>query len=390
MIGGKVRVAERLNSVPPYLFAEIDRKIAERKAMGHKVISFGVGDPDMPTPPHIVEALQVAAADPSNHRYPSYRGMQEFREAAADWYRRRFGVSPDPEREVLGLIGSKDGISHFPLAFVDPGDIVLVPDPSYPVYAIASSFAGGVPYYMPLREDNGFLPDLDQVPPHVLKKAKIIFLNYPNNPTTGVADLRFFREVVEMAREYDIIVAHDLAYSEITFDGYIAPSILEVDGAKEISIEFCSLSKTYNMTGWRVGFAVGGERIIGPFGNLKTNMDSGVFNAVQLAAREALTGPQDCLEQMRETYGNRRGKLLKCLEGRGWEAVAPRGTIYIWMKVPAGHDSASFAEWLLEEADIVVVPGSAYGKNGEGYVRLSLSLPDEELEEALNRLERCS
>lgn len=379
-----------MESIPPYLFAEIDRKVEEKRKEGKRVISLGVGDPDMPTPPHIVRALQQAAADPANHRYPSYRGMPEFREAAAEWYGRRFGFSPDPDTEVLALIGSKDGISHFPLAFVDPGDLVLVPDPAYPVYGVASSFAGATCYHLPLRRERGFLPDLGSVPEEVLERARVLFLNYPNNPTTAVADLGYFREVVELARRHDIIVAHDLAYSEITFDEYVAPSIMQVEGSRDICIEFCSLSKTYNMTGWRVGFAVGGEEIIRHFGTLKTNMDSGVFNAIQLAAREALIGPQDCLEEMRSVYRKRRDLLLECIRGKGWEALTPSATIYVWMKVPPGLDSASFATRLLEEADIVVVPGSAYGKEGEGYVRLSLSLPDRELEEAVDRLERCS
>ncbi len=385
-----MRAAARIETIPPYLFAEIDRKIAERKSRGHRVISFGVGDPDMPTPDHIVEALREAVKDPSTHRYPSYQGMREYREAASEWYAMRFGISPHPDREVLALIGSKDGISHFPLAFVDPGDIVLVPDPAYPVYSIASSFAGGVPYPLPLKEDRGFLPDLERIPDDVLERAKVLFLNYPNNPTTAVSDLGFFREVVKLAKKHDIIVAHDLAYSEITYDGYVAPSIMQVEGALDVCIEFCSLSKTYNMTGWRVGFAVGGEDIVRTFGALKTNMDSGVFNAIQIAAIRALTGPQDCVIEMRDIYRKRRDMLLGCIERKGWEAIKPAATIYVWMKVPDGYDSASFAERLLEETDIVVVPGSAYGASGEGYVRLSLSLPDEELEEAITRLERCS
>lgn len=379
--------AQRIKRIPPYLFAEVDRKIAEKKAAGRRVISFGIGDPDMPTPPHIVEALCRAAGDPANHRYPSYQGMPEFRQAASGWLKGRFGFDSDPDSEILCLIGSKDGISHFPLAFLDPGDVSLVPDPAYPVYAIATTFAGGEPYRLPLRERNGWLPDLDAVPRSVLERARIIFLNYPNNPTTATADMGFFERVVDLAHRYDLIVAHDLAYSEITFDGYVAPSILQVEGAREVSIEFHSLSKTYNMTGWRIGFAVGSPDIIGPFGKLKTNMDSGAFNAVQLAAVEALRGSQDCVAGMCALYANRRDRLLAGLSRVGWEAHPATATIYVWMKVPGGYDSASFAEELLERTDVVVVPGSSYGPHGEGYVRLSLSIPDQELDEAVNRIE---
>lgn len=383
-----MRESQRIKNIPPYLFAEVDRKIAEKKAAGHKVISFGIGDPDMPTPPHIVEALRQAAGDGENHRYPSYQGMPELRRAASTWLKGRFGFDSDPDEEVLCLIGSKDGISHFPLAFIDPGDIALVPDPAYPVYAIATSFAGGEPYRMPLTEGNGWLPDLDAIPARVLERARVMFLNYPNNPTTAPAPPEFFERVVDMAHRYDFIVAHDLAYSEITYDGYVAPSILQLDGAREVSIEFHSLSKTYNMTGWRVGFAVGSRDIIGPFGKLKTNMDSGVFNAVQLAAVAALSGSQDCVARMCSLYQVRRDRLLGALERIGWDARPPIATIYLWMKVPEGYNSSSFAAELLEKADIVVVPGSSYGDCGEGFVRLSLSTPDELIDEAVGRIEK--
>ncbi len=382
-----MRESQRIKNIPPYLFAEVDRKIAEKKAAGHKVISFGIGDPDMPTPPHIVEALRQAAGERENHRYPSYQGMPELRRAASAWLKNRFGFDSDPEEEVLCLIGSKDGISHFPLAFIDPGDVALVPDPAYPVYAIATSFAGGVPYRMPLTEGNGWLPDLDAIPDDVFKQARVMFLNYPNNPTTATTSLDFFERVIELAHRHDFIVAHDLAYSEITYDGYVAPSILQLDGAREVSIEFHSLSKTYNMTGWRVGFAVGSREIIAPFGKLKTNVDSGVFNAVQMAAVAALTGSQDCVAQMCSIYQGRRDRLLGALGRIGWDIRPPVATIYVWMKVPEGYDSSTFASELLEKADIVVVPGSSYGACGEGFVRLSLSTPDEEIEEAVGRME---
>lgn len=372
--------------MPPYLFAEIDRKIAKKKSEGVDIISFGIGDPDLPTPPHIVERLCREARDPANHRYPSYAGMERFREAAAAWVERRFGFALDPRKEVLALIGSKEGIAHFPLAFLDPGEMALVPDPAYPVYRTAVILCGGVPYDVPLREENGFLPDLAAIPEKAWREARIFFLNYPNNPTAAVADLSFFEELVEYARRYEVILAHDLAYSEITFDGYRAPSLLQVPGAKEVAVEFHSLSKTYNMTGWRVGFAVGGEEIIAAFGNLKTNIDSGVFNAVQLAAVEAMEGPQECVAGNCEVYARRRDILVKRLREAGWEVGSPRATLYVWMRVPEGYDSASFTTELLEKAGVVVAPGASYGANGEGYVRFSLTIPDHLLVQGVERI----
>ncbi|MBC7230123.1 MAG: LL-diaminopimelate aminotransferase [Actinobacteria bacterium] len=384
-----MKVARRIAELPPYLFAEIDRIIEEKRSRGVEVINFGVGDPDLPTPPHVVERLSAEAARPENHRYPSYRGMARYREAAAEWFRNRFGVGLDPEREVLALIGSKEGIAHLPLALLDPGDLALVPDPAYPVYRTSVTFCGGIPMEVPLEEGEGFLPRLRDIPEETWRCAELIFLNYPNNPTAAVADHAFLEELVFYARRHQVVIAHDLAYSEITYDGYVAPSVLEIDGAKELAVEFHSLSKTYNMTGWRVGFAVGGRDIISAFAAVKENIDSGVFNAVQLAAVSALEGPQDCVEANREIYRRRRDMLVEGLRSLGWEVDPPRATLYVWMKVPEGYDSAAFARELLEKAEVVVAPGSAYGRRGEGYVRFSLTLPDGLIREGIERMKRA-
>jgi LL-diaminopimelate aminotransferase len=381
-----LRISRRISELPPYPFAEIDRRIEEKKRQGVDVINFGVGDPDLPTPAHIIAVLCEEASDAANHRYPSYQGMRSFREAAAAWVAGRFGFTLDPDREVLALIGSKEGIAHFPMAVLDTGDIALVPNPSYPVYRTATLFCGGVPVEMPLREERGFLPDLAAVPEETWRKARLLFVNYPNNPTTAIADHAFFEELVYYARKHEVVLAHDLAYSEITFDGYVAPSLLEIPGAKGVAIEFHSLSKTYNMTGWRIGFAVGGEDIIAPFAKVKENIDSGVFNAVQLAAVAALRGPQDCVRDNCGVYARRRDILLEGLRSIGWEVAAPMATLYIWMRVPRGHDSRSFTTELLEKAGIVVAPGSAYGSRGEGYVRFSLTLSDQLLLEGVDRI----
>ncbi len=381
-----MKIARRVAELRPYLFAEIDRKLAEKRAQGIEVISFGIGDPDMPTPGPVVEALCRTAHDPENHRYPSYLGLPAFRQAAAEWMGRRFGVDIDPEREMVSLIGSKEGIANLPLAFVDPGDTVLVPDPGYPVYATSVLFTGGQAYNMPLRGENDFLIDLESIPREVAQRTCLMFLNYPNNPTAAVADLDFYERVVSFAQEYDIIVAHDIAYSEITFDGFVAPSILQVPGARERCLEFHSLSKSFNMTGWRIGWVAGGTELVDLFGKVKTNIDSGIFNPVQYAGIEALTHQEGFVAEMCEVYRGRRDILLDCLRSRGWDAPTPRGTIYVWMPVPQGFDSASFAALLLEEAAVAVAPGSAYGDAGEGYVRFSLSLTDAELEEGIRRL----
>lgn len=378
--------AERLKKLPPYLFKEIDRKKTEVRARGVDIIDLGIGDPDLPTPPHIIEALKKAAEDPGNHRYPSYSGMGDFKEAVAKWYQERFGVELDPDTEVVSLIGSKEGIAHFPLAFVNPGDVALVPAPAYPVYHIATMFAGGESYFMPLMSENRFLPDLNAIPDKITSRARIMFINYPNNPTSAVADLEFFRKVVEFARDNNILVCHDAAYTEMAFDGYRPPSFLAADGAKEVGIEFHSLSKTYNMTGWRIGFAVGNREAIDGLGAIKSNIDSGVFQAVQMAGIEAIRGDQSCVRDMVQVYSRRRDLMVKGLQDVGFEVESPRATFYLWIKVPEGYTSAELTERLLEDAGLVVTPGNGFGEPGEGYFRIALTQKRERLAEAVQRL----
>ncbi len=380
--------AERLKKLPPYLFKELDRKRDEAISKGVDVIDLGVGDPDLPTPEPVVEEMKRAVQDSKNHRYPSYVGMIEFRKAVAEWYKNRFGVSLDPENEVLSLIGSKEGIAHFPLAFVNPGDIVLVPTPAYPVYNISTIFAGGTSFFMPLLEENHFLPDLSSIPTQIAEKAKIMFINYPNNPTSAVADKDFFKEVVEFAKKYGIIVCHDAAYTEISFDGYVPPSILEVDGAKDVAVEFHSLSKTYNMTGWRIGFAVGNAELISALGAVKSNIDSGVFQAVQIAAIRALRLDRSWIKETVDIYKKRRDLLVEALNNIGLKVKPPKATFYLWIKVPEGYSSEGFASKLLDEAGIVVTPGNGFGEPGEGYIRISLTQKDERLKEAVDRIKR--
>lgn len=382
-------MAQRIQSLPPYLFAEIERKIGQARAAGVDVISLGIGDPDRPTPEHIVRALQEEAGKAENHRYPSYKGLDAFREAVAAWYLRRFGVRLDPEGEVLSLIGSKEGIAHTPLAFVDPGDVNLVPDPGYPVYAIGTLFAGGRSYPMPLVATRGYLPDLTEIPTEIARRARMMFINYPNNPTGAVAPLSFFEEVVRFAREYEIVVCHDAAYSEVAFDGYRPHSFLEARGAKEVGIEFHSLSKTYNMTGWRIGWAAGNASAIEALGRIKTNIDSGVFEAIQRAGIEALTGPQDSVSAMRHLYGERMRTAVDGLNSLGWEVEAPKATFYLWAPAPAGMSSTEFAASLLEKAGVVVTPGVGYGEHGEGYFRISVCLEVERIKEAFDRIKQA-
>ena len=378
--------AERLKKLPPYLFKAIDEKKAEVRAKGVDIIDLGVGDPDIPTPRHIVEELKRAADDPVNHRYPSYSGMREFRETVAQWYKTRFGVDLDADNEVVSLIGSKEGIAHFPLAFVNPGDVVLVPSPAYPVYEISTYFAGGNVYIMPLREENGFLPDLAAIPSEILEQAKVMFINYPNNPTAAIADKGFFQEVVEFAQKNRIIVCHDAAYTEIAFDGYQPPSFLEVEGAKDVGVEFHSLSKTYNMTGWRIGFAVGNKEAISGLGAIKTNIDSGVFQAVQMAAIKAMAGPQDCVAEVRKIYQERRDVMVEGLVAAGFEVPKPKATFYLWVKVPDRYTSAEITTRLIEETGVVVTPGNGFGEFGEGYFRIALTQDKDRLKEAVERI----
>ncbi len=381
-----MRLARRVQSLPPYLFAELDRKVAAKRATGADVISLGAGDPDLPTPRHIVEALQEAAEDPLTHRYPSYYGLPAFRRAVADWYEQRFGVGLDQETEVLPLLGSKEGLAHLAFALIDPGDEALVPDPGYPVYASGTALAGGTPISVPLTAERGFLPDFDALP--LSPSTKVLWLNYPSNPTGAVAEGGLFDRAVSFARRHDVLLCHDAAYTEITFDGYVAPSVLESPGAKDVAVEFGSLSKTHNMTGWRVGYAVGNAEAIQALGTLKTNLDSGIFNAIQRAAVAAVSGPQDHVEQMRAIYQKRRDLVVAAFQEVGLSVEPPLGSIYVWLPVPQGRTSAEFASELLEEVAVVVAPGTGYGALGEGYVRISLTVSDQRLQEAMDRIRR--
>ena len=385
---GEYTQAKRLQALPPYLFAEMDRMKQEQVKKGVDIISLGIGDPDLPTPPHIIQALAQAAADPANHQYPSYEGMLAFRKVAADWYRSRFGVTLDPATEVLSLIGSKEGIGHFPLAFVNPGDVVLVPDPGYPVYQAGTVFAGGDPYPMPLTRSRGFLPDLDAVPGDLLTRARILWLNYPNNPTGAVATREFLGRAVEFAHRHRLILAHDAPYSEMAYDGYRPESVLSVPGAKEVAVEFHSLSKTYNMTGWRVGFAVGNAQILAGLGRIKTNLDSGVFQAVQYAGVAALTGPQQCIADNCRIYHERRDVLVGALREMGFDVDAPKATFYLWVPVPRGFTSKSFSVDILAKAGVVLTPGSGFGAAGEGYVRAAFTVGVDRIREAVERIRK--
>jgi LL-diaminopimelate aminotransferase len=382
--------AERLRRLPPYLFQEIDRLKAELVAKGVDVINLGVGDPDLPTPRHIIEALQRTAEDPANHQYPSYSGMNDFKGSVARWYKSRFGVHLDADREVLTLIGSKEGIAHLPLACINPGDVALVPSPAYPVYDIATMFAGGESHMMPLLAENGFLPDLDAIPPETARKARVMFINYPNNPTGAIAEKDFYERVVQFARQYDVMICHDAAYTEMGFDGYRPMSFLEVPGAKEVGIEFHSLSKTYNMTGWRLGFAVGNADVIGALGQVKSNIDSGAFNAIQWAGITALESDQGCIADNQRIYQERRDVLVEGLRSAGLSPASPRATFYVWCPTPGGYTSKELTSLLLREAGIVTTPGSGFGEPGEGYVRLALTVSKERIQEAVERIRKLS
>jgi len=370
-----MQVAERLLKTPPYPFAELARLKAEARAAGRDLVDFGIGDPDQPTPPHIVEALREAAYDPITHQYDETgKGLPEFRQAAASWYRDRFGVSLDPDTEVLRLIGAKEGIAHLAWAILNPGDLALLPDPGYPVYKVASMFAGAELHFMPLREGAGYLPDLAAIPAEVLRRAKLMYLCYPNMPTGAVAGLDFYRRLVEFARGRGMLVCLDMAYSELYYDGIRPHSLLEVEGGKDTAIEIHSLSKTYNMTGWRIGYAVGKPEALNALEKLKSNVDSGAFLAIQRAAVAALIGPQECVDRMRAIYQKRRDMLVEGLAEIGWRMPKPKATCYVWAPVPEGYTSAGMAETLLREAGVLVTPGSAYGEHGEGYVRFSLTV----------------
>ena len=379
-------LSSRIQKVPPYLFVEISRKIAEKKAQGIELVSFGIGDPDIPTPDGTIARLREAALDPANHRYPETDGLPEFRRAAADWYHRRFGISPDPDKEVLPLIGAKEGIGHAALCFIDPGDTALVPDPGYPVYSVGTWFAGGNCHWMPLAEENGWLPDLDDIPHEVAQRAKVMWLNYPNNPTGAVADIDYFEKVVEFAKRHDIAVMHDASYSEVAYDSFRPPSFLQAPGAMDVGMEFHSLSKSYNMTGWRLGMAVGNADFIGALMIVKSNLDSGVPQAIQHMGMEAFESPPEWIDQRNAIYQRRRDRVVEALHDIGLHAEMPRASLYVWARIPEGYTSAEIAELLLEERDIVVTPGSGYGRGGEGYIRLSLTVSDEDMERGLERL----
>lgn len=380
--------ADRLKQLPPYLFAEIDRKKEEVRAKGVDIIDLGVGDPDLPTPDHIIKAMQKAVCEPKYHRYPSYSGMKSFNEAVARFYEKRFSIQLDPGSEVITLIGSKEGIAHIPLAFINPGDLALVPSPAYPVYAVAVQFCGGLVHVMDLKKENDFLPDLDAIPEEIAKKAKLMFLNYPNNPTAAVADEAFYKKVVDFAKKYNIIVCHDAAYSEMAFDGYSPLSFLEIPGAKDIGIEFHSLSKTYNMTGWRIGFAVGNAEVVGALGKVKSNIDSGAFDAVQIAGIKAMDSGQQCVADMRQIYQERRDLLMQGLNALGLKAKAPKATFYMWVEVPSGYTSATFATKLLTECGIVATPGNGFGDAGEGFFRMALCVDKERIAEVVERMKK--
>lgn len=385
-MGIRVDIADRLAKLPPYLFVEIDRKKREAMARGVDIINLGIGDPDRPTPPSIINALEKAASKPANHRYPESEGLLEFRQATAEWYRRRFNVQLDPQGQIITLIGAKEGIGHLPLALVNPGDVVLIPDPAYPVYNAGTIFAGGEPYFMPLLRENDFLPDLNAIPGDILSRAKLMFINYPNNPTGAVADIQFYERVVEFATKHNIVVAQDNTYSEIAYDGYKPLSFLQVPGAMDVGVEFHSLSKTFNMTGWRIGFIAGRREIVEALRSVKANLDSGAFQAVQEAGIEALLNAAAAVEENRRVYQERRDTLVEGLRAAGIAAWAPKATFYIWARVPEGYTSASFVGTLIDRAGIVCTPGNGFGKYGEGYVRMALTADVSRLKEAARRI----
>ncbi len=383
-----MRFSHRMDNLAPYLFAEAERKIAEKRAAGIDVISLGIGDPDLPTPGYIVEEMQRQVADPANHRYPSNWGHPDFAAAAASFYKRRFGVDIDPSREFMALLGAKEGLAHICFAMLDAGDLALVPDPGYPVYSGGSILAGAEVRNLPLGPERGFLPDLEAISEEGARRAKVLFIGYPNNPTGAVVEDDFFARVVAFAKKYDIAVVHDNAYSELTYDGYVAPSFLATPGAKDVGVEFFSFSKPFNMTGWRTGFAVGNHEILEHLWRLKTNMDSGMFDALQKTSAFVLNGPWDFVHEMCEVYRRRRDLLAEALTSVGMTVPRLKGTIYMWIPVPEGYTSGSFCDHVLEQAAVVITPGRGYGPAGEGFVRLSLTTPDDRIAEAVDRIER--
>jgi len=383
-----INISERLKRLPPYLFVEIDRQKKRAIDESRDIIDLGVGDPDQPTPNYIINALNKAAKDPSNHHYALDKGMQALKEEMARWYRDRFGVILDADTEILPLIGSKEGIAHLPLAFINPGDIAMVPNPSYPPYRSGVILAGGKVYDMPLQEENSYLPRLESLDKGLLEKVKLMFLNYPNNPTGAVCDRNFYKRAVEFGLKNNIIIASDAAYTELFFDGYRPSSLLEVEGAKEVGVEFHSLSKTYNMTGWRIGMACGNKDIIKALSKVKANIDSGIFNAIQCAGVAALKGPKKNLETLRRLYQKRCDILVDGLNSIGWKVAKPKASFYIWTKTLGGRDSAAMCKIILNEADVIVTPGIGFGNYGEGYIRMALTVPEKRLKEAVKRLKR--
>lgn len=385
-----MKLAKRVEALPPYLFAEISKKIAAKRAEGIDIVTFGIGDPDLPTPRNILDALHQAAEEPVNHRYPESEGLPELRQSISDWYERRFEVKFDPLKETLPLIGSKEGIGHIALCFIDPGDIALVPDPGYPVYEIGTMFAGGTSYRLDCTRESGWKPDLDAIPAHVAEKAKVLWLNYPNNPTGAVADFEFFEKAVAWAKKYDVAILHDNPYCDVAYDGYKPISIFQVPGARDVAVEFNSWSKIYNMTGWRIGMIVGNAQMVDALMRVKSNIDSGIPQAIQKMAIEAVYGPQDCIDEHNAIYQRRRDRIVQVLRTCGLEVDTPKASLYVWAKLPAGVTSADYAARLIDETGVVVTPGRGYGMNGEGYIRLSVTTPDDRLEEGMRRLEAWS
>jgi LL-diaminopimelate aminotransferase len=381
-----MRLSKRIANIPPYPFVEITRKINQKRSEGVDVITFAIGDPDIPTPKHIMDSFHAAADDPANHRYPESDGLPELRKAIAAWYNRRFGVSLDADKEVLPLIGSKEGIANIAYCLVDPGDVGLVPDPGYPVYSMGTMFAGGETYYMPLKEENAFLPDFSGIPEDIARRAKVLWLNYPNAPTAAVADVAFFEEAVRFAKKYDIAICHDCPYSEVAYDGYKPISFLQAEGARDVGIEFHSLSKSYNMTGWRIGMAVGNPTLIDALFRIKSNVDSGINQAVQRMAITALEGPQDCIEEHNAIYQHRRDVLVEALRAMGLRVNQPKASLYVWAKVPSQFTAAEFAARLIDDIGVVVTPGNAFGPSGEGFIRLSITTPTDRVEEGARRM----
>ena len=381
-----MKYAKRMSTIAPYLFVQIEQTIERAKEQGFDVISLGVGDPDMPTPQHIISVGQKELANPVNHQYPSSIGMKKFRQSVADYYKRNYNVDLDPNTEVGSLIGSKEGIGHISFCFCEEGAYNLVPDPGYPVYSAGTKLAGGEVYSMPLLRENGFRPDFSTIPVDIAKKSRILFINYPNNPTGGVATPQMFKDAIAFAKQYDLVLCHDAAYSEICFDADRAPSILQYEGAKDVAVEFSSVSKIFNMTGWRIGWVVGNKEIVKALNTFKSNLDSGAFQVCQEAAIAALDGSFACVDEMKAIYKKRRDVVVETLNYMGWNLEAPKASLYIWAPVPNGYTSAQFAQELFEKTHVVVTPGSGYGEYGEGYIRISLTVPDDRLLLALKRM----